>query len=122
MDSFAETIPPIELGSQQAAHCSLDEAKCDTAAMPVPDGPVSSSELQDTPLGHFLTLRAAAESVKERNVTVKVRVSLHALFSSDVRTAPTAYSKKKTTGVMMAHQRQPPPHRTCRDVAACMHA
>jgi len=36
------------------------------------DGPVSSRELNSTPLGDFLTQRAGEESVVDRNVTVKV--------------------------------------------------
>mmetsp|Transcript_21962 Transcript_21962/g.51058 ORF Transcript_21962/g.51058 Transcript_21962/m.51058 type:complete len:765 (+) Transcript_21962:187-2481(+) len=37
-----------------------------------PEGPVSSRELNQTPLGDFLTMRAREESLQERNVSVKV--------------------------------------------------
>lgn len=62
--SSSASASPYSSPSEPPAHWAVD--------MGLPDGPISSSELADTPLGTFLTRAARAESSAERNVTVKV--------------------------------------------------
>jgi len=77
-DVAASSLPAIEVSSGSSCSTNSPSSPIDVnprewkAEGELPDGPVSSSELADTPLGAFLTNRAAAESLPERNVAVKV--------------------------------------------------